>query len=234
MKLDKFLYETIQPEADKNDPYGKYLFAPMRYDVPVPKEKDTEEEFKLYLALSDMFRGNNQIDLRKYSRKILNLLNQHKYTTLLSSGDIKVYRGMVVSKNYLSDLLKPYGEKIKNNKYVTMNLPDKLKPSKGKLLQSWTSDVNRAIEFSDPGIKGETVSIIFVARTNAEGNNFFGAPGKLASVVAPEFTRENETISVGPVEYDGFAYFIGSKEYIDNQSYSAITKSFAKAAKKVT
>jgi hypothetical protein len=233
MKLDKFLYEAIKPEANKSDPYGEYLFAPQRTDVPVPKEGNTREEELLYYALLDMFQGNDQKSLKKYSQKILNLLNQNKYTTLLSSGDIKVYRGMVISRERLSGLIKPYGEEIKYNKYVTMNLPNKLKPSKGKLLQSWSTNVNRAADFSDSrgglhGIPpGETVSIIFAARTYAEGNNFFGAPGKLARVVASSFASEKETISVGPVEYDGFAYFIGSS----GGKYAS--GSLAKAAKKV-
>lgn len=210
-KIDDQIYS--KPEADKDDIFGQYLFAPERTDVPMPPEENTEEEEKLFVAIQDMFGDKGDANLRKFSKKILELLANNKYAALLSPGDRKAYRGIKITKKELLDLIEPYGEEIKYNEYVTMNLPDKLDPLKGNLLQSWTVDLDQAAKFASydrPG--GRVVAVIFVARTDAEGNNFFGAPKTLASVVYPEYEEEAEVISVGSIEYDGFAYFVSKED----------------------
>ena len=205
-KLLKLLYEEAQPEAKKNDVYGQYLFAPERTDTP--KEPNTEAEKRLYAALEKYFDENDSHKLQTQAPKILQLLADNKYKPLLDPGEITVYRGLRYPLEKLKELIEPYGETIKYNKYVVCNFPDSLSPMIGNVLQSWTSEKNIGAFFGIPHFDESIAGIVFVARTNTEGNSFFGKPMRLAKVVWPDFAFEHETISVGPVEYDGFVYYV--------------------------
>jgi hypothetical protein len=207
-KLTHHLYEYSPPEAGKDDIFGQYLFAPIRPDVPSPKEPNTKEEDKLFKAIKGMFENKGDAELRKFATKIIKLLADNKYEPYLSSGERKAYRGIRISEQALLKLIEPYGEEIQYDEYVTMNLPDVFKPLKGTLLQSWSADVYQAAKFAAYKRPERTVSIVFVARTNAEGNNFFGNPKALAWLISPDYEEEAEVISVGNVEYDGFAYYV--------------------------
>ena len=208
MKLAKFLYEATKPEASKSDPYGEYLFAPERMDAgeDIPFEMNTWEEDILKDALLRFYNNNDASRLEEYVPKILDLLAKHKYTALLDPGEHRIYRGLSVNEEFLANILEPYGEEIQYDKYVVMNLPDQNKPLADKFLQSWTLDSLTSADFA---VQRNKVSIIFVARTNAEGNRFFvNGENNLEKVVGSKHIGEAETISVGSVEYDGFAYYV--------------------------
>ena len=212
MKLSKFLYEATKPEASKSDPYGEYLFAPERMDAgeDIPFEMNTWQEDILKDALLRFYNNSDASKLEEYVPKILDLLAKNKYTALLDPGEHRIYRGISVSEEFLANILEPYGEEIQYDEYVVMNLPDQSKPLADKFLQSWTLNPATSAKFA---IQRDKASIIFVARTNAEGNRFFvNGENNLEKVVGSMHSGEAETMSVGSVEYDGFAYYVSKNK----------------------
>ena len=161
-KLIHHLYENSPPEAGKDDIFGQYLFAPIRPDVPSPKEPNTEEEDKLFKAIKGMFENKGDAELRKFATKIIKLLADNKYEPYLSSGERKAYRGIRISEQDLLELIEPYGEEIQYDEYVTMNLPGVFKPLSGTLLQSWSADVYQAAKLQLINVPRERF-IVFVA-----------------------------------------------------------------------
>jgi len=97
------------------------------------------------------------------------------------------------------------------DKCTTCSLPGQLPPQKQRIVQSWTSKL-KSLDYFLFGWGEQKAVVVFVARTNAEGNTFFGKPYELASVVYPDHASEFETISIGAVEHDGFAYYIPASE----------------------
>ena len=173
MKLKNLLYEAAEPEADKEDVFGQYLFAPQRKDIEkdIPEEPNTEFEQKFRYALHDFFDNSYQGSLEPIASKILDLIAKHKYVRLLDPGEKTVYRGVTVDAEFLQNLLASLGEEVKHNKYVVVKASNQLKPLKSKLLQSWTIKPTTAADFSvmnstDP----DDVALIFAAETK---NNAF-------------------------------------------------------------
>ena len=232
MKLYKILYEGLpQPEANKKDIFGQYLFAPNR-KIPEP---NTDAEENLEDGLASFFsHPKNSHTVERFASTLLDLLSKHKYEPLLDPGDIRVYRGMYVDVEFIEELLKPYQQEIQYGRVVIVNHPDVLEPN-DRWIQSWSKKADVATNFA---YERRGPAIIFVARTNAEGNKFFGKPEKLAVAVKSENLGEYETISVGPVEYDGFVYYVGSKYNPDEpdfskENHSEVESELIAAAKKV-
>ena len=229
--LTHLLFEGVAPpEAPKGARYGQYLFSPARHrnGEDVPEEPNTEQERNLYVALRNYISSNNHPEgkLLKVIPQIKDALKKHYYSPVLDSGNLSVYRGITMEKNDLRKILSPYGMKVERDKYVTCNLPGVLPPLKGRHLQGWSTDPGVALDLAktystetrdseDTGI-GRIV-VLFVARTNAQGNMFFGKPGLLADIVTGIgiMPDEEEVISIGKVEYDGFAYFAECKNSVD-------------------
>jgi hypothetical protein len=209
MKPKTPLPSKTNPEAPKDADFGEYLFAPERSgDVPLEPNTNTEE--KLFAALKSFISDNSATRLKTLIPKIRSAIEKHQYKPLLDPENIKVYRAVSMPVKDLENLLEPYGMKLVRNKFVTCSLPGQLPALRQRILQSWSSMLSSLNEFVF-GWSTTTAVVIFVARTNAEGNTFFGKPWFLANVVFPDHASEFETISIGAVEHDGFAYYIPSQ-----------------------
>jgi hypothetical protein len=140
---------------------------------------------------------------------------------------------MNVDLDRLREMTEPYGIKIEDGghaKAVVCNLPGKLPPLEGRYLQSWTTEPRIATGFTESFERGEA-RVIFVARTNAKGNVFFGKPGNLAKIVGSEYDYEKEIVSIGKVEIDGFAFVSNNASVIG--TYAELLNDFEDAAKRV-
>jgi len=199
-----------KPEAPIGADFGEYLFAPRRLGQ-VPEEPNTPLEAKLFAALRSFISDNASAPLKALIPKIRNAIENHQYEPLLDPKNIKVYRAVSLPVNDLKNLLEPYGMELVRDKCTTCSLPGQLPPQKQRIVQSWTSKL-KSLDYFLFGWGEQKAVVVFVARTNAEGNTFFGKPYELASVVYPDHASEFETISIGAVEHDGFAYYIPASE----------------------
>jgi hypothetical protein len=225
--LTQLLCEEPTPEAPKRARYGQYLFAPSRSEEGVPQELNTKQEQDLFFALGHYIEFNDhpEGELLKIIPQIKDALKKHYYAPVLDSENHRVYRGITMEESDLQKILSPYAMKIERDEYVTCNLPGKLSPLKGRHLQGWSTKPDVASDTAQTYGTETMIIVLFVARTNAQGNVFFGKPGLLASIVgAGNMVGEEEVISIGKVEYDGFAYFAeGEKSfYVDSIVNAAI------------
>lgn len=188
-----------KPETPANAEFGRYLFAPSRKDTPRPKEENTYSEDAFETALKSWFEFNNENPLVKLLPSITDVMRKNLYQPLLNPGGIEVYRGMKILEQQFR---KEFPEvTIPPNEWTEFNTTHILKPYRERRLQSWSSSEKIASDFL--GLKTDNAltwySILFTARTDAPGNFFFGKPGQLAKAASPDYTREQEVISVGPV-----------------------------------
>jgi hypothetical protein len=231
----QMLCEKDTPEAPKRARYGEYLFPQSRTEESLPDEPNTKQEQDLFDALSSFFstNGHPEQELAKVIPQVKDALKKHYYSKVLDSGEIRVYRGMNVDLDRLREMTEPYGIKIEDGghaKAVVCNLPGKLPPLKGRYLQSWTTEPHIARTFTESSVR-EQARVIFVARTNAKGNVFFGKPGNLAKIVWSEYDYEKEIVSIGKVEIDGFAFVSNNASVIG--TYAELLNEFEDAAKRV-
>lgn len=205
-----------EPEAEASDIYGRYLF-PRERGLSV-REPNTFREEELYDALGSYFANNQKGPLAKHAETILKLIKDGKYESILAPPDTLVYRGIKMQKSKLDAVMRKYGyPPIKMVKNVTVqtkltpptavDIPGKLKPV-GSPIQGWTTSMHVAMGFAgDTYIRtakeDPKFPVIFVARTNAEGNRFFGGE-HLTYAVDRSMIEEQEVISYGTVEIDGF------------------------------
>ena len=201
------------PEAKPDDIFGQYLFPRLRPDLNTKvKEPDTTSEKKLAAALKKYYEANGKLQVQAMAPEILKQIEAGNYQELLAPPDAIVYRGLSVRKSMLDKILVKYGYKTidqyrelgRANDYMAVDIPGKLRPTTA-LIQGWTLDMGVAVEFSASpwSLSVSHTSVIFVARTNAQGNQFFGNPG-LTKAVARSMESEQEVLSYGNVEIDGF------------------------------
>lgn len=217
-RLIRILEEAAKPEAPVSAPFGKFLFGQERGFG----EPNTEAEDRLKIALRAFISDESDPrSLSQFAPKILELLKKHQYLPLLDPGTARVYRGIALTIGEVKALLEPYGMELQRGttEGVVCNLPGQLHPlGHRKSLASWSLSHNVAAGFAitayheaDYGDDDEVpVPVVFAARPNAEGNAFFGKPGEIAGPVGlnDDFIDEQETISFGPVEHDGFCYIL--------------------------
>jgi hypothetical protein len=214
---EAFFFEEAAPDALPEDPFGQYLFAPIRYDVPKPKEPNTDEEKEFLKALEHLFNYDKTSKLTKLLPSLLSLVKKGKYTKFLvppKSG--RAYRFMQVDVETASKILGVSIEKIKNSPemvpfYVT-GCPDYV-PLRGEQLSSWTMDpeYETMSKFTyTERFYGETemVSIVLVAETSK--NTFLLNPEELTKSGIYQsinnYYYEMETIGVGPIKILEAAY----------------------------
>jgi hypothetical protein len=83
------------PEGYKNPPLGQYLFAPVRNDVPVPKEINTDDEQKMMKDLGSHFGGEGSVgEIEQSLTTLKNYEQQGLYTKLLKPPSGLAYRFM--------------------------------------------------------------------------------------------------------------------------------------------
>jgi hypothetical protein len=198
------------PEAKPDDIFGQYLFPRNRQELKV-SEPDTEPEWKLRDALKNYYENNSKLQVQAMVPDVLKQIEAGNYQALLAPPDAVVYRGLNVQKSMLDKILVKYGYKTidqyrklgKAKTYMAIDIPGKLRPTTS-LIQGWTLSMGVAMNFSTTGDRGPNrTPVIFVARTNAEGNQFFGNP-VLTKTISPAVANEQEVLSYGNVEIDGF------------------------------
>ena len=196
---DLLFGEPAKPEAPANAEFGRYLFATSRKDTPRPKEQNTDSEDSFEVALKSWFEFNNENPLVRLLPSIVDVMQKNQYQPLLNPGGIQVYRGMKILEQQFKKEFP--GVEIPANQWTEFSTEHLLKPYRERRLQSWSSSEKVAGDFL--GLKTDNAltwySILFVARTDAPGNFFFGKPGKLAGAASPSYVKEQEVISVGPV-----------------------------------
>ena len=202
------------PEAKPDDIFGQYLFPRNRRELSKVKELDTEPEWKLRDALKNYYENNSKLQVQAMVPDVLKQIEAGNYQALLAPPDAIVYRGLNVQKSMLDKILVKYGYKTidqyrnsgQAKKYMAIDIPGKLRPTTS-LIQGWTLSMGIAMTFSSgvgiPQSGRDRTPVIFVARTNAQGNQFFGNP-VLTKTISPAVAYEQEVLSYGNVEIDGF------------------------------
>jgi hypothetical protein len=203
--MDSFLKE--EPESGFNAPFGKYAFDDKRKDVPQDqKEPSTPEEEKALDGIETYMDQNSKDKLDAVAPMLVNLAKQGKYAAVLDpSGTQFVYRILEVKRDV--------AQKMLNVASITDEAPfgaaaaGVLQPNKNRT-SGWTSDINLVKSFSPLGDGGDCLILVKAA---VKGNAFFGKPGDLARAISPGFTKEMETIAVGPVRFVKAAYCLTIK-----------------------
>ena len=177
---------------------------------------------ELFDALKELVEENKIEKLEALMPEIQKLIASNKYPELTDPNNAKVYRGMKINFELTEELCKTYKcieETTDNNGVVyksfkgAVEVPkkDEVEVSKKgevevptkRTIQSWSGNMDVGIQFAmDPEIGGEC-PIVFSAIASKE--KFFGKPGEIGRIAFPKRKSEMETISISPVESDGFA-----------------------------
>jgi hypothetical protein len=239
--INQVILEELEPEADEDDVFGKWL-EPEKRSLPV-KEPNTPEENNAIKALhSFMGYSNDPSRLSandgKYANMFLDLMKKHKYQPVLDPDTSMVYRGLGFDKvdqfmnfiathgvtsfttydivgNELDTEGKSFPQVVQTQPFMTIEGtlgPFVLNPAKGSLVQSWSEVVDIACGFANQTGNGG-----IVLRAITEENDFFGTPGELA-VAAKTNPSERETISVGPVKV-AMGMFVYSRKFVDEVTF---------------
>lgn len=211
----KRLLEKAQ--AEKDDPYGEYLFAPQRKDLKGKKEKNTPEEEELLKAFQDHY-NNEEYTLGDMAPEILDLISQGKYSKVLSPPPGPYYRilaelpvASLASFLGVRPKLLKIGE-ITNGGSGTMTPGGRYSGSTG--IHSWTTKLDPKWANKDILVRkiikpGEVLAIIV---SDESGGDFFVNPKGMSNVKSmPTYvSTQNEVISFGPVTFDTCIYYVGS------------------------
>ena len=185
MKLYSILFE--QQESQPKHPFSPELFD----------------------ALKELVAKNKIEKLEALMPEIQELIASNKYPELTDPSNAKVYRGMKISFERTEELCKTYEcieETTDKNEVVYKMFKGSVVVPTKRTIQSWSGNVNVGIQFAmDPEIGGEC-PIVFLATATKE--TFFGKPGEIGRIAFPKRASEMETISISPVESDGFALAI--------------------------
>ena len=182
MKLYPILFEQQEPQPE-------HPFSPELFD-----------------ALKELVAKNKIEKLEALMPEIQELIASNKYPELTDPSNAKVYRGMKISFERTEELCKTYEcieETTDKNGVVYKSFKGAVEVPTKRTIQSWSGNMDVGIQFAmDPEIGGEC-PIVFSAIASKE--KFFGKPGEIGRIAFPKRKSEMETISISPVESDGFA-----------------------------
>jgi len=221
--LKEYIEELARAEAEDDDLYGKYLFAPDRLDLEpaAKKEENTDEEDDLLVALYNHY-SNNEFDLGGLAPHVLKLIKQGKYENILAPpADTSVYRfvGPVLLSVASSILRVPEKSIFKEPNIIKHSGPGRMKPGgnlAGKTgIHSWS--IKLEVDWLHGDIVGhnqahdDAVYMVLVGNTNAGA--FFVNPVGIENVEGlPDYAyRQNEVISYGTIPFERAVYY-----YCDN------------------
>jgi len=222
MKIQK-IQETVllrlleKSQANKDDPYGEYLFAPQRKDLKGKKEKNTPEEDELLKAFQDHY-NNEEYTLGNIAPEILDLISQGKYSKVLAPPPGPYYRLLaelpVASfANFLGVKAKSLrtGE-VSEGGSGTMIPGGRYSGSTG--IHSWTTKLDPKWANKDILVRkfmkpGEVIAIIVA---DESGGDFFVNPKGMSNVKEmPKYVQtQNEVISYGSVSFENCVYYIAT------------------------
>lgn len=215
------LFEAPRAQGTADDPYGKYLFAPQRTDLPATAkgEKNTPEEKELWDALQAHYE-NMGYYLGDLAPGILDLVKQGKYAKLLAPPGGPYYRLVSdIPIDVFAGWVKKKPESIKRDVATTCG-GGRMTPggtdagSTG--IHSWTvnEDTSNLGEVIYGPVKKGTVTAVL--RASDGGGKFFIDPAGMALV--PKMSRyvaaktsQGEVISFGPVKFEAAAYYAAGK-----------------------
>ncbi len=172
------------------------------------------------------------------AKELVGLMKKHQYAPVLNPGGGMAYRGLsFTDANSFLSVIKQYGGNVKTlqilvedggtpatitveqlQQYLVKQEffvvygsigPFAMQPAgSGKLVQSWTADLNvAASDFVNKNSVGGTLVV-----ANTTKNMFFGRPGEIGKIGG--FPEEKETISVGAVNVEGAKFVYGP--YVSN------------------
>lgn len=170
---------------------------------------------ELFDALKDLVAHNKIDKLQSMMPEIEKLIASHEYLEITDPENTKVYRGMKLTFEQSEALCQDknciHEDTDKNGVIYKVFRGTGTIPTK-RIIQSWSANPNVGLQFSiDPEIGGE-VPVVF--STTATLGKFFGKPGEIGKLVFPRRATEMETISIGKVDYQGFAMAIPPESFL--------------------
>ena len=189
---------------------GKHVFPKdmSPRDPEKEKELNTKLEKMLRDALSDHFVGS---DLEKDPiDAIQDLIDEdlypevfRRYTRDEETGETEVYRGIYVSRAWMRETFGDDPEFEKSYKesdpMVEIEHSTKISLSKGRLASSWTTSMDRAMEFSkSPShFHRSGISLVLVADASDKQNYFIDLEPFYDYKFGNAFAFEEEVLGVG-------------------------------------
>lgn len=201
-----------EPEADKDDVYGEFLFgtADVRPDV-VPEEPDTAAEQAFKKSLMAWFKGDRNALSRELVNSLVDLKRQGKYLPVLDPGDGRVYRMLSVDYEKWPGLNSD--ERLELEQKHSLVVPGRKLPlQRGKIVGSWTKDPEMFLSSYSHfdallGGGGKNTLAICVADIGANPSGFLFNPehtGKLAG----RYSYQAETLQVAPINLVECHYYL--------------------------
>lgn len=179
--LRQLIRETLQPEAEKDDIYGEYLFGEERPDV---FEEDTPEENDLAVAFANFFDGDIDAVGSKDIRSLVDLRKSGKYNAVLDVPQkfSRAYRIVEVDSATYPDL--KLGEEKSSKRSISVF--DKVSPLslwQGRAATSWTVDPKAVERFLFDPIYGKKDTIlILICDLSSTRENFMMDPDKFLKI----------------------------------------------------
>jgi hypothetical protein len=200
---DRRIERKLAPPAPEGSPLGKYAFSPQRqqWNPPPPKERNTPIENSLLKRIANHFSNEKSQLTSDQIAMITGFIRDGLYSDFFvepRSGTL--YRGMVLTADQLVNAgIDPNTAEQKGE--------FRLSPNKGRLLSSWTNDleVARAFSRADPEfMPGKPTTKKFSAVFSADASE---NPGKFIDMQAfydtsasfPDLEIEDEIIGVGTI-----------------------------------
>lgn len=235
-RMDKQLLKTYiksiikESQAEPGDPYGEYLFAPQRKDLKTKKrEPNTPEEDALLKALEDHY-NNEEYTLGGFAPELLDLIQQGKYSKVLSPPPGPYYR-------VLSELPAPALASFLGVKPRSLTIGDPTEGGGGTMtpggrysgstgIHSWTTKLDskwlNADILTRKYMKAGEVLAIIVA--DESGGDFLINPKGMSAVEGmPSYVAtQNEVISFGPVAFDSCVYYVATGAKGEMTSHEAL------------
>lgn len=240
--IEQLVYQVLkeelpEPEANEEDPFGKYLFGQKR-KLPEP---DTREENYFEKSFEDFVLGNEHSSLSQMLPELIKLKNEGKYSEYLQPPQGNVWRiisGLTVGA--ASSILNVSPEIIQ-----TMAKQDRaiLSPVTGftyasgygsRNVASWT---NR-LEYADleAFIESYPESVTILLQSDTSSGEFIFNPDGMKKIVSDEvklfLENEEEVISTGNVVITKAAFYYDEEDPYDSEDVHQFLIKAIKGSKK--
>jgi hypothetical protein len=221
IKLKKILLEN--PDANKDDLFGEYLFGNYRRDYPASEEKDTVQEKELAYALANHFNyGAYNETLYSFLPIIFDLIKKGKYLNFLKPDEEYEYAYRLIQKigleqahEYFNIDFKQYLKRKIAYGVIDKNIIYQPKARQNNM-SSWTllpqKDIFNSILNSSADIKSDYEAYVFMfLRAKIKDNNFILNPEQMQNKTNLVRVDEFEVLSHGNVNVDRISFFIIDK-----------------------
>lgn len=183
---------------NRTEKLDKYAFADQRKDVP--KEKNNEYENKLLNRLSWYILSNEQPG-DEDSVWVTEFLKNGEYADVFVKPKVEyVYRGMIVSEDYLKNAIKKQPEDSGD-----LNARFVFEPLELNRFTSWTTKKDIAADFAT-GYRPKNpryYGVIMRAKTSENDNALLECTELLHKILGTtEYTSEHEVIGIYDINVD--------------------------------